>query len=202
MPVDVDIDFPREDVRAMMRAIHRAEREVGKGLGNGMRMAGFTLAKSLGASTKIAPRYREYKQVPTTRKGQKKYEVVSFIGGKKHTFETYRRGVRELKKNAALIGRRGLAKGSWLWGARRAGQGRAVAKKDIRPSALRFAERHAGGEGRYRGDDPFIRITNQLPYIEQAMHGGPKAIEDAMRRGAKGLEIWLDDLLKKKMDAK
>jgi len=201
MPIDTDIEFPAADVRAMFAAMGRAQTELGKGLGNAVRMAGFQLCRALGTSTAVSKTYREYRQLDTSRKNQKKYEVTSYAGTGKKQFVTYKKGVRELKQSSALIGNRGLAKGSWMWGAKAAGQGSAVGKKGGRPSAISFAQKFASGEAVYKGEDPYIKITNRLPYIREAMGGGEKPIEDALRRAAKGLEIWIDNELKK-MQAK
>jgi hypothetical protein len=192
----VTIDFPREDVREMFRAIQRAEREVGRGLGNAVRQAGYHLARSLGTSTKVSQRYRDFRELETSRRRQKKFLVSSYLSGSRQDFETYKRGVRELRRTSALIARRGLAKGSWLWGARAAGQASAVARGGTRPSAIAFARRFASGDAVYRGNDPYLRIRNTLPYITTAMEGGERSLTDAMARGARSLNRALDDALR------
>jgi len=202
MPIDIDINFPADDVRAMFAAMGRAQTELGKDLGNAVRMAGYQLCRTLGTSTAVSKKYREFTQLGTSRKNQKKYQVISYKGtGRRQEFIVYKKGVRELKQTSALIANRGLAKGSWMWGAKSSGQKSAIGKKGISDSAISWARKYASGEAVYKGEDPYIKITNRLPYIREAMGGGEKPIEDALRRAAKGLEIWIDNELKK-MQAK
>lgn len=204
----VSIKWPRQDVRALWAQIDRAQKELGKGLGPAIRFAGWSVARALGVKTNIAPKYRPYKVIQegrgvAKRKGGKKYEVTSWKKGHAKTFNIRAASVSELKKKGQVrIGNAGLAKSAWMWGIKKIGGGKNISMKGVTPGAKRFGERNMETTSRLRGDDPFVKIVNSLPYATNALHGGMSAVNGAMGKAARYMEHVIDDKIKTKMGAK
>jgi len=208
--VDFDIKFPREDVEALFAQMQRAQKEIGASMGGAIKMAGFQLARTMGTSTAVSDKKRDYKiiQQRRARPGRPKQmmiEVTSYRGGKKKTFRRLiDGGKREANKSTAVeIGMRGLAKSSWKWGAKGAKTAGAVGYgRDVSRSAKQWGSRYGRGKGHYRGDSPYYVIESRLPYIRKALQGGERTVETATQRAARALSETIDNKLKKKMGAK
>lgn len=201
---EVEIKFPKRDVDAIFTAMRRAEREIGASMGGAMKMAGYQLSRTMGASTKVAPAKRPY-EILEKRKGPHKSLLIEVRSSRpKGNYKAIIKGSkREANKSPFVrIGMAGLAKSSWKWASKDArtasaiGWGRGVAR-----GAKEWGSKYGFGASRFRGDDVYYRIENRLPYIEQALQGGPRAANDAMRRAAEGLERTIDNKLKQKMNA-
>ena len=169
------------------------------------------MIRSLGASTKVAPKYRPYKEIHETKKerdakgGGKKYEITTWRGGQKKTFNIRSpKGVKELKQMPQVkIGNRGLAKASWR--AAGAGIGRKSAVKKSKKWgkwARRSAGRNVDVEKSFETNDAYVRITNELDYITDSMKGGDRAVDTAMARAAEGMRHHIDEEIKKKLGVK
>ncbi len=211
MSRDVDIEFPAADVRALMASMRRAERELGASLGGGVKMAGTALARSMGASTNVAPQKRPYKvvrKIPARpgRPAQLVIEVERRHSSGTRTFvATIEGGKREANKSTAVrIRRAGMAKAAWSVAARQARTPSAVKTpaREVTRDAMASAQRLGGGSGRFRGDDPSYTISNWAPYIRGALKGGDMAAETAMRRAAAGLNHYVDAQLKRRFKAR
>ena len=201
----VEIVFPRADVNAIFAAMQRAQREVGASMGGAMKMAGFQLARTMGTSTRVAPAKRPY-EILQKRRGPPKSMMIEVKSHRpKGDFRAViKGGRREANKSPFVrIGMAGLAKSSWKWASKAArtasavGYGRGVAR-----AAKEWGDRYGFGDSRFRGDDVYYRIENRLPYIMDALQGGPQAVESAMGRAARALEHRIDEALKQKMKAK
>jgi hypothetical protein len=209
---DVEIKFPKEDVREIFRAMERARKELSNTWGGAIRMAGITLSQSMGTSTRVSPKTRPFKilQKRSARGGKPatmlvEWEKESRSGKKTQQGIIEGTGVRDAKKHPFIrIGMQGLAKSSWKWAAKAARTPGAVKlpAKEVARSAREWGIRYSEGGSRFRGDDPYYRITNKLPYIEDALHGGANAPETAMRRAADGLNHWIDNEVKRRFGAK
>ena len=204
MSKEVEIVFPRADVNAIFAAMQRAQREVGASMGGAMKMAGYQLAKTMGTSTRVAPAKRPYK-ILSDRRGPPRSMMIEVQSRRpKGDFKTViKGGKREANASTQVkIGMAGLAKSSWKWASKAArtasavGYGRGVAR-----AAKEWGDRYGFGDSRFRGDDVFYRIENRLPYIMDALQGGPQAVEGAMGRAARALEHRIDEELKKRMKA-
>ena len=207
----MQIDWPEADVEALWRQIERNQREFGKSLGKSVKFAAYHLIKSLGASTKVAPKYRPYKEIHETKKerdakgGGKKYEITTWRGGQKKTFNIRsKKGVKELKQMPQVkIGNRGLAKASWRSAAFGIGTRGAVKKsKSWGKGVVRTAAGHVDVDKKFTDNDAFIMITNQMDYITDAMKGGDMAVDTAMARAAEGMRHHIDEEIKKKLGVK
>jgi len=199
------IEFPKQDVRRLWAQIDRAQKELGKGLSQAIKFAAWSVAQSLGVKTKVAPKYRPYKVVKEGRgrKGGKKYQITSFKKGRKHTFNIRAASVSELKKKPQVrIGKAGLAKSAWYWGIKKIGGGKNLGMKGVTPGAKRGGGRNMNTTSRLRGDDPFVKMVNSLPYAGNALKGGMGAVNNAMSKAARHMEKIIDGQIAKKLGAK
>ena len=206
----VQIDWPEDDVRALWKQIERNRKEFGRSLGKSVKLAAWHLVRSMGADTRVAPKYRPYKEIKETKKqrdakgGGKKYEITTWKGGQKKTFNIRsKKGVKELKQMPQVrIGNRGLAKASWRFAVSQFGAKGGVSKKGITRGAERYAKRHMDVKKKLNRDDAYVKITNRVDYIIEAMHGKKHAVDSAMARAARGMSHHIDEQIKKKMGVK
>ena len=186
------IQFSRADMAALQHQMRRAESLLGKSTPQAVKFAAWSVAKSLGASTRVSKPYRPYKAVETSRKGTKKFSVTSYKRGGKNTFDVYAPSVAALKKMPQVrIGNKGLAKGSWMWGIRALGSV-SGSEKGISKGAKRYAARWMDVAKQLRGSNPSVTITNKLGYVIDALRGGPQAVSTAMARGARQMAHIID----------
>lgn len=199
----VTIEFPEADVNNFSKQLLRAQRELGKDFGEAIRWGAWSVARSCGAATRVAPKKRPMTAVrgKVSKSGKQAYEVETYKAsghkGQRHTFLIYHRSKREANADRRVkIGMRGLAKSSWYWGIKELGSAGGTggatehAKKRGRENVV--VEKHL------KGDDPYVRITNKLPYITDALDGGLSSIEGAMGKAARHLEREIT----RKMDEK
>jgi hypothetical protein len=208
MSDQVSIEFPRQDVRALWAQIDRAQKELGKGLGQAIRFAAFSVAQSLGVRTRVAPKYRRYSEIKEGRgvakgKGGKKYKITSWKKGSKNTFNVRAASVKELKqKRQVIIANAGLAKSAWYWGIKQIGGGKNISMKGVNPKAKQRGERNMETTSRLRGDDPFVKIVNSLPYAASALRGGMAAVNGVMGKAARYMEHVISGKIEEKLGAK
>ena len=201
----VSIDFPKADSDALWAQVDRAQKALGKSLGAAVRFAAWSVATSLGARTRVAEKFRPYKEIKETAKerrvwgGQKLYRVTSHKKGGPIHFVVRSKGVADLKKKPQVqIGQRGLAKMAWFWGISQIGGGRNIGKKGASPLAQKSARDAATVTKRLKGDDPFVRLTNKLPYARNALTGGESALNTAMGSAARHMAKIIDGNIAKK----
>jgi len=204
----VTIEWPQADVDALWRQVARAQKELGRDLGQAVRFAAYKVAQSLGVKTKIAPKYRKYEVIKEPAgvvrlKGGKKYEVTSRKKGVKKQFNLRAASVAELKKMPQVrIGKAGLAKSAWMWGIKKIGGGKNIGMAGATQTAKRLGQRNMAVESRIRGDDPYVKMVNSLPYAESALKGGASMVNSAMGKAARSMEKIIDSNIKKKLGAK
>jgi hypothetical protein len=204
----VAIEFPKADVRALWAQIERARRELGKSVGQAVRFGAWSVARSLGTVTKVAPKYRDYEPVKegrgvARRKGGKKYEVTSWRKGGENKFRVRAASVSELKRMRQVrVGNAGLAKAAWMWGIKRLGSTAGVGGKGITAAAKRLGGKNMDVRSRLTGDDPFVKIENGLKYATAALRGGRGEIEGAMGKAARSRAKIIDAKVAEKMGAK
>jgi len=204
----VSIVFPRRDVRALFAQMDRAQKELGKNVGQALRFAAWSVARSLGVVTDVARKYRPYKVVEegrgvAKRRGGKKYEVTSYKKGHSKTFNIRAVSVAALKKKGQVrIGNAGLAKSSWMWGIKKLGSGGGVSMKGVTPGARKRGSQNMDVTQRLRGDDPMVKIVNSLPYATDALRGGMSDVNNAMGKAVRSMEKIIDANIAKKLGAK
>lgn len=208
----IQIEFPESDRRVMFAQLERARKELGKSLGQAVRFAAWSVATSLGASTKVSKKVRNVRMVRVNRKdwgavreykeGRKVFEVEDWRWGSppKHFKVTASSLGEAKKKNRARIRKYGLAKSSWMWGVRALGAGAKFG--GLGPIARSKARDAISVTKKLSGLDPFIEIRNKLGYIRSALEGGPAEINTAMGRAARHMAHVIDANIKKKMGAK
>ena len=204
----VSIVFPKRDVRALFAQMDRAQKELGKNVGQALRFAAWSVARSLGVVTDVAPKYRPHKVIQegrgvAKRKGGKKYEITSWKKGRSKTFNIRAVSVAALKKMGQVtIGNAGLAKSSWMWGIKKLGSGGGVSMKGITSRVKQRGSQNMDVTQRLRGDNPMIKIVNSLPYAGDALRGGMSAVNNAMSKAVRSMEKIIDANIAKKLGAK
>jgi len=210
MAVDVQIQFPANDVKALQRSMNRAQNELGITIGQSVKMAGSAVLRSMGASTKVAPKKRPAvvveKMVSRTLKSGRegKPRKVKQYGVNVYTklgpvFQAVygAKNTTDVKKSPiAEINRRGLAKAAWVRIADRARisvKGEGVASGATKSKAWQ----KTSAQFNFRGDDPYFIMTNRLPHAMEALQGGPQDFTSAMERGARAMMHTIDDKIKK-----
>jgi hypothetical protein len=201
----VGIEFPKKDVSELWRQIERAQKELGKDIGQAVRFGAWSVARSLGVVTNVSKKYRPYKAVKQSRgksnyKGVKKFTVTSWKKGNKNKFTVYAPKVSELKKMPQVrIGKAGLAKSSWMRGIRQIGGGQNISMAGTTKTAKDQGKRVIDVEKNLKSNNPFVKITNKLNYITDAMKGKEGAVTSAMGKASRAMAKIIDEKIKKRM---
>lgn len=207
----LQIDFPKEDVRKLQQAMALAGKKLGKSLGQQVRFAGWSVCRTLGTSTRVAKKHLDLFPVSSgTRKerqiqhitGKKLFLGVRHSGGKTRDVSVFATGIREARKTRkAAILNFGLARHSW----RSSGKGLGgqvpldkAGKADSRTLAV--AARFAARDRNFKGDNPYVRVGSFLNYAQEALQGGPKKADDALRRAAKLMVKTIEGNIKKRLE--
>lgn len=209
MPVVASIEFPSADVDALFRQMDRAQKELGRSLGNAVRTATNRVALSIGTSTKIAPKHRKITATGETSSNRRYSESGGFYKNKRFevysdksrkTFSVWAKNMREARqKKSVVISRRGLAKATWSRAAREASAGGGVGQGGVTASAHRLSARYARGKGVFNGVDPWAMMESGLDYAQDALQGD---VGTAMERAASAMEHLIDRQIEKKLGAK
>jgi hypothetical protein len=214
MPVVASIEFPRADVDALFRQMDRQSRLLGKSLVHSLNAAAMYLGRSLGASTKMAPKTRPVKALPLKiAKGQKSningqpvipWGVTGWFG-RPRTYQTRilrtSKGKAYVKERLGMIRRRGLAKKTMASMAKNVGGIGAAGMAHmsyVAQDLARIASKH-GKNTRGGGEhDPWILMENTLNYATDALKGGEMDISTAMGRAARGMEKSINAQLRRR----
>jgi hypothetical protein len=199
----VQIEFPRADVDRLFAAMQRSATELNKDSGAAMKQAVGYLLRSLGASTRVAPKYREVSPSAATppRRNLKAFDVTGYFG-KPRTLQTktvFSRDKSTAKRRHAQIGNRGLAKRTWgIAGRDLMGRIDGMSFADIGSAiTAKIAAQNVETKGNFKGADVFAEIHNLLPYIRAAVK--PDEINSAFDRAARAMEHSIDNQLVKRM---
>jgi hypothetical protein len=190
---DIKLEFTDADRKRLDTLLERLQAEMGKSAEEGVCFAAVGVAKSLGASTRKAPKMLKLRE---NKPGlDKTHPVKSFPffvyrfmrDGEKYRSWIHVRADPEQKRRNP---RAGLAARSWFWALEDIGAYVAF-------SPLRRYRGVASGK-MTKGANPTVTITNRLRYIMQAVRlGGPRGIETALERGTKAGISYLDRRLAK-----
>jgi hypothetical protein len=213
------ITFPQADVDAFFKQTGRLESELGRTHKASIRTAAKFVLISAGAITKKSQQYRKYKRIGKKNKtGMGLFEVdISSAGkglmqaaqksGLAHGTDKVRipaASVKELKKSGFVkIGARGLAKVSWQMIASRGRIGSVMAGKSTPPShALKkMARDKVKWTERFSSSEQYVRLENDLQYIEKAITGGRSAMDGIMGKAARNMERDINIKLEQKAKA-
>ena len=207
MSDQVSIEWPKQAARVAAQ-IDRAQKELGRDLGQAIRFAAWSVARSLGVMTKVAPKYRDYKVVKegrgvAKRAGSKLYEVTSWKKSQKHTFNMRAVSVSQLKETPQVkIKNRGRAKSVWMWGIKKLGSGGGVSMSGVTSAGYLAAQQAMDVEQKLSGDNPYVKMVNSLPYAVNALKGGMGSVNDAMGKAARSMARIINADIKKKLGAK
>jgi hypothetical protein len=199
----VTISFPHADARALFAQIKRASTELGKSNRQAVKMGAWSVATTLGTSTRVAKKVRDVKPVSRSRRaGSKPFEVMAYrSSGGTHKFNVFARNLREAKKMpGARVRNYGLAKASWKWMIKKLGSGGGLG--GIGKPGADEAQGRSGVTFNLGGPDPFIVLKNRVGYIVKALQGGPQSVTTAMSRAARYMEKVIDGNIRKKLGAK
>jgi len=186
----ISVQIDPGDLSGLFAQMWRAEKELGKSAGEALRWGGWSLARTLGTSTRVAPKLRRFKQVGSViRSRNGMFEVVSYKDGYRWPFIVYAKDVEAVKNlRSVRIGNRGLARASWMWGVRALGSGGGF------PSGMSGANVSRAGNNmevqkRLTGSDMFISFENKLRYAALAFKSkGRQTVATAAERA--GRMMW------------
>jgi len=201
----VQIEFPHADVDRLFAAMQRSATELNNDSGKAMKQAVGYLLRSLGASTRVAPKYRDVSQsaAKPPRRNLKAFDVTGYFG-KPRTLRTktvFSRDKSTAKRRHAQIGNRGLAKKTWqIAGRDLMGRIDGMSFSDLGSAiTAKIAAQNVETKGNFNGADIFAEIHNLLPYIRAAVK--PDEINSAFDRAARAMEHSIDKQLAKRMAA-
>lgn len=204
MSVSISAEISRQDISGLMRQMERARKEVGKSLGQSVKFAAWSVADALRAATRISAKRREVEEMPGVEKkrGKLAWKVTGARKGKPKEWTIYAANKAEAKKHPVVqIGNRGLAQKAWHWAQSRLGSSRGGLK--VGGKTFNLAQEYTGVTISLKGDDPFVKIVNRLPYASEAFEsGGGQTVNNAMERAAKRMAHIIDAQIAKKMGAK
>ena len=204
MPIAATIEFPRGDVDALFRQIDRSSRLLGKDMVHSLNSAAMFVARSLGASAKVAPKERKVQELAIStskREGVKSWGVTGWFG-RPRTYQTKilrtSKGEAYVKERLGMIRRRGLAKKTMANMGKKVGGLSSVHMGGGAEDLARLAAKHGTSERGGGSDDPWIRMTNDLNYATDSLKDGDRSIETAMGRAASAMEKSIDAQLRRK----
>jgi len=208
MAVEMSIDFPARDMAALQRAMARNATEFGKSIPQQLKFAGGSIGRTLGTSTRVAPKYIALAKVNAKearlldierRTGLQSFVGTKYFGSTPRQVTIFAKGIASARKDIrAQLYYRGLAKLSWrasiegLPGAREVSVRGGVQAK-TRAKAVQFAARARN----LKGNNPYIVIGSFLSYATAALEGGPQSVKTAIERAAGYMMHTMDGAAKK-----
>jgi len=215
-----ELFWPQKDVDALFSAMRAGMRELNWSLGKGVKKAAWSIANTLGTSTRVSKKLRTFdfdvndqhrRKLQKSRNAKLARRGMAEISHKfdDPLFVTKTRKGKQVKfraknKNAAkkskyvVIKNSGLAKASWGFGMKYLGSS-SGAFTDTTQSARYFGGKHVQVDSNLRGDNPHVKITNSVGYITRAMTGGQHRVDTAMERAGSSLMHQIENTLREKL---
>lgn len=201
------IEFEPGAVDKLFAQMLRAANELNYDAGRAFRTGCKHLLNTLGTSTLVAPKMREYREITDkrlrSRKDDRTFLVRGWFGSPRKLQDktvTVRSGVAGMKAQYATIKRRGLARATWRVAAEKAGLSGAI-RQSVESSTNAIAAEKSSGSSRFEGSDMFLEVVNRLNYADAAMKGGASGIDGAMDRAASAMEHHIERALARRMGA-
>jgi hypothetical protein len=200
----IQIEFPQRDVDALKRQMESAIRYLNYDAGRALASAARFVVRSLGASTKVAPKFRDVKesgeQKTGGRSGYKSFDLTGYLGRPRRlqTRTVRAKGIRDARERFAAIRNRGLAKAAWsvaMTNMGASGSGIQSAAQNV----ARKARQYVQTDKQLSGPDPVIEIRNRLDHAIPALSGGPRDVSTAMERAASAMQKSIGNQLVKRM---
>jgi len=199
--IDVQLQANPADMASLRRQIERAQSSLGKDMAEALTWAAWSVAKTLGTASKIAPKQREYKLVDGGKLDKadgKKSFVVKVWRQKASPRWVFTRAasVAELKAQSLMqIKRRGLAQKAWMWCIKKVRRSASVA---VAGPIAGILAKTATVDKKLTGRDQYVSMTNGLDYASEAFkQDGDRTAANAVERAAGMMEHTIDDKLKK-----
>ena len=199
----VQIEFPSADVDRLFATMQRSAKVMDIEQGKAMRQAVGYLLRSLGASTRVAPKFRKVSDsaAKPPRRDLKAFEIEGYFGKPRTagTRTVFSRDKATAKRRHAQIGNRGLAKRTWsIAGRDIGGKIDGMTFGDIGSAiTAKIAAQNVETKSNFQGADIFAEIHNLLPYIREAVK--PGEINTAFDRASRAMEHSIDKQLVKQM---
>jgi hypothetical protein len=150
------IEYSWRDHKAVLDQMERARKDLNRGNGQVLKMAAWALARTLGTSTRVAPKYRSIMPIPIRGfkkanrvEGMKPFNVHFDRGANSYNKLYWKKNISDVKKGPANIRLAGLAKA--VWGRSIAKLGKSQDTKGVTDKALKKAPeklRRGGAQGR------------------------------------------------------
>jgi len=199
----IQIEFPRRDIEALRAQMDRAQKELGKSLGASVKLAAWSVSRTLGTSTRVAPKVRKVMPLRKTGfekreriTGKKPFVIMADRGNRSWERVIWEQNISQARKSRFVkILNFGLAKAAWAWGAKRLGK--AGDTKGVSEHSKKKAPERFTVESQLRGDDPVVRLTNRVKYAAEALKGGARDVSTAIARAAKYMAAVIDGNIKK-----
>jgi hypothetical protein len=191
----ISIDVPQATIAALRRAMDRAGTEFGKSVRSQVKIAAWSIGKTLGTATRVADRH-----IPLARVSRKEAKLLSierrtglqsfigtkYFGGKAKQITIFAKGIAAAKRDIRAQNYRfGLAKLSWRASIGGLGSQAGMGVSKANAKTLQKAMQRAAVARNLKGDNPSIMVGSYLPYTQDALIGGPSAIAPAIDRAAR-----------------
>lgn len=212
-PVPIELKWPQDQVNLLMAQMKRAARDLNQSVSQTVRFAAWSVATQLAKMTELPSKdviasrkirkVTEDKAAKKRKDGRKKFVVTRWGKDGKSEFNILADSLKEAKQHRRVrIPRWGLARAAWMWGVKSLGSGSKFnfggkQAKDRAYSAMKIDK-----DLKRTSYDPFVRMTNSLPYALDAIPGGAGAVASVMEKAAKNMEKKIDHAVAKKMGAK
>ena len=201
----VQISIPMGDVNRLFDAMQYASEKLNIDMGQAMKRGVNSLLNSIAASTKVAPKNRPIKHRPTIKPPRRDLKAFSVDGwfGKPRTHQSkivFAKNLKNAKDTHGKISRRGLARLTWKLAAKDLANRFSVKVPTVDAAITgKVAAENIEARGNFKGFDIFAEIHNSLPYIKQALEGGPKSVDTAFDRAARGLLKSVDKQVERRL---
>ena len=172
----------------------RAGSEFGKTVRSQVKLAAWSIGRTLGTATRVAKPHIDLAKLNRTearllnierQTGKQAFIGTKYFGGRPRQVTIYARGIREARENARAKNYRfGLAKLSWRASINGLGSQAGMGVTKANAKTMRKAMQHAATTRRLTGDNPSIMIGSYLDYAQDALIGGNAAIAPAIDRAA------------------
>ena len=198
MSESVEMRFSWADYAAVRNQINRAITQLGKSTGEAVKFGAWAMAKTLGTSTRVAPKAHKLKEVtsPLREDGMRSFEVLRpYVKVRTPIIIDAPNPVIAKRRKVAQIRYRGLAKAAWMFNLKKLG--RSGSAGGATEKALLRARENSAVTSNLRGDNPFVKLESRLRYAQEALKGGPRDVNTAMERAGKMMEKIIDAKIKK-----
>ena len=203
----ISVDVPTATIDALRRAMTRMGTEFRKSLPSQVKIAAWSIGKSLGVQTRVAKPHIDLAKLNKTearlldierRTGLQTYIGTKHWGGKAQQVTIWARGVQKARKNfRAQNYRFGLAKLSWRASIGGLGSQAGMGVSKANAKTLQKAMANGIRIRRLQGDNPMITVGSYLDYAQSALIGGNSAIPLAIENAAKSMMHNMDSKVEK-----